>query len=546
MISPTRTRLARPHWTQSDSFPLRASMQHRSRPGAGTAALLAFLAIVLWASKGFTHNLGHAYFAHSISIGIEDGRIDVDYTIEIPSSVIIGEFLYLLRAEDGTTLEEKSRRITETKLSHLRSGLLLLLDGEEVELIEEESLEEKTGLGNYYFFQYRLKLRAEIADHRPEGVVTLINRNYPVRRSVYYTAISAGSGVELTGSNLLKGEGRFMTDPVSGRPWATSQSHRAIRVEWGRKGIFSVFKRPLPSVIDNKTIFKGQSSEGALVGKEGERGRGRIEEESLLGRILTAQRLELRFVLSALAVAIFLGASHALSPGHGKTIVAAYLVGSSGRVGDAVLLGLTVTVTHVASVMALGAAALVASQYIVPEQIIPYLGCFSGLLILAIGAGMLIVRLGGAKGHTHPIQGGSSHHTHRHDHTHDHGGQGEIDRSLSRDGTGSRSLRGLISLGISGGIVPCPTALVILLTAVAFRRILFGMALVVSFSMGLAVVLIAIGIAMVKVRGLASRADRSGRFTSRLPVISACVIMILGFSIAVKSLLDAGIVVINF
>jgi len=520
-------------------------MQHRSRPGAGIAALLAFLAIFLWTSKGFTHNLGNAYFAHSISIEIEEGRIDIDYTVEIPSSVIIGEFLYLLRAEDGTTLEEKSRRITETKLAHLRSGLLLLLDGEELDLMEEESLEEKTGLGNYYFFQYRLKLRAGIAEHRPEGVATLINRNYPGRRSVYYTAISAGSGVELTGSNLLEGEERFITDPVSGRPWATSQNHRAIRVEWGREGIFSVFKRPLPGVIDNETIFELQSSEGALIGKDGESGRGHLEQESLLGRILTAQRLEVRIVLAALAVAIFLGASHALSPGHGKTIVAAYLVGSNGRVRDAVLLGLTVTITHVASVMALGAAALAASQYFVPEQIYPYLGCFSGLLILAIGAGMLIVRLGGEKGHSHPDKGGSSHHTHRHDHAHDHGGHGEFDRPLSRGGSGRRSLRGLISLGISGGIVPCPSALVILLTAVAFRRILFGMALVVSFSMGLAVVLIVIGIAMVKVSGLASRADRSGRFTSRLPVISACVIMILGFSIAVKSLLDAGIVVVN-
>ena len=268
-------------------------------------------------------------------------------------------------------------------------------------------------------------------------------------------------------------------------------------------------------------------------------------EEGLLGRILTAQKLELRFVLAALGVAIFLGASHALSPGHGKTIVAAYLIGSSGRVRDAVLLGLTVTATHVASVMALGAAALAASQYFVPEQIYPYLGCFSGLLILAIGSGMLVVRLGGAKGHTHPAHGGHSHHTQGHDHTHDHGEHGEIDRPPSKDDSGSRSLRGLISLGISGGIVPCPSAMVILLTAVAFRRILFGMALVVSFSMGLAVVLIAIGIAMVKVRALASRADRSGRFISRLPIVSACVIMILGFGIAVKSLLDAGIVAVN-
>lgn len=520
-------------------------MKRRSSPGAIATVLLAFLAILLWVSKGFAHNLGHAYFAHSISIGIEEGQIDIDYTIEIPSSVIIGEFLYLLRAEDGTMLEEKSRRITKTKLSHLRSGLLLLLDGEEVELVEEESLEEKTGLGNYYFFQYRLKLRAEIAEHRPEGVVTLINRNYPGRRSVYYTDISAGSGVELAGSNLLEGEDRFMKDPVSGRPWGTSKNHRAIRVEWGREGIFSAFKGRSTGVIDNETIFERQSSESAPVGKEGESGRGRLMEEGLLGRILTAQKLELRFVLAALGVAIFLGASHALSPGHGKTIVAAYLIGSSGRVRDAVLLGLTVTATHVASVMALGAAALAASQYFVPEQIYPYLGCFSGLLILAIGSGMLVVRLGGAKGHTHPAHGGHSHHTQGHDHTHDHGEHGEIDRPPSKDDSGSRSLRGLISLGISGGIVPCPSAMVILLTAVAFRRILFGMALVVSFSMGLAVVLIAIGIAMVKVRALASRADRSGRFISRLPIVSACVIMILGFGIAVKSLLDAGIVAVN-
>ena len=94
-------------------------------------------------------------------------------------------------------------------------------------------------------------------------------------------------------------------------------------------------------------------------------------------------------------------------------------------------------------------------------------------------------------------------------------------------------------------MVPCPSALVILLTAVAFRRIPFGLALVIFFSLGLAVVLIAIGIAMVKVGGLASRFDRTGGLTARLPVISAGVIMVLGLGIAVKSLLDAGIVSVH-
>jgi len=515
------------------------------RPGIRAVALLLSIAIVIWASEASAHNIGRAYFAHSILIEVQGGRIDIDYTIEIPSSVIFGEFLFLLRADDGTPQEEKSRRVTEKKLSHLRSGLLLLLDGKEIDLVKEEELEEKTGLGNYYFFQYRIKLSGEIGLDQHAGTATLINKNYPGRRSVYYTEVRAGKGVELTASNLLEGEERFFPDPVTGRPWATSENHRAIRIGWRREGLFSIFQSALPNVIDNETLLERQGSDRDPDRKEGESSRDLFEEEGLLSRILMRQRLGLRFVLIALAVATFLGASHALSPGHGKTIVAAYLVGSSGRVRDAVLLGLTVTITHIASVIVLGGGTLAASQFFMPEQIYPYLGCFSGLLIFGIGTVMLIVRLRGGREHTHHMHEGTSYLEHRHIHAHDHDSKDKIDSSHKGDGARRRGLRGLISLGISGGIVPCPSALVILLTAVAFRRILFGMALVVSFSIGLAVVLIAIGIAMVKVRGLASRADRSGSLTSHLPVFSAGVIMILGLSIAVKSLLDAGIIIIN-
>ena len=173
-------------------------------------------------------------------------------------------------------------------------------------------------------------------------------------------------------------------------------------------------------------------------------------------------------VLVSLLLAVFWGAAHALSPGHGKTIVSAYMVGSRGTPWHAALLGLITTATHTAGVFALGGVTLLLSQWIVPDRLYPWLDLTAGLMVVTVGAFVLAARAR----HAHA-------HRHEHHHHHEHG-QG-----------GARSL---VAVGVSGGLLPCPSALVVLLAAISLHRVAFGLLLVVAFSFGLAAAITGVGL----------------------------------------------------
>lgn len=258
------------------------------------------------------------------------------------------------------------------------------------------------------------------------------------------------------------------------------------------------------------------------------------------------QPLTLQLAVVALVVSFVLGGLHALTPGHGKAVVAAYLVGSKGRIIDAVFLGLVVTFTHTFSVIALGVVMLLAESYLVPQDIVPWLSLFSGVLIAGIGAWLLAKNMKqyyGAHGHSHSHGHGHSHshgHAHSHGHHHHHG-----DEHTHSHGPAEVSTRtgfwGLLSLGISGGIVPCVDALVGLLFAISLNKLGWGIVILCAFSLGLAAVLVAIGILMVVAKPFIERFTGEGIWLKRLPIFSAAVVIILGAVLVFKALNDVGI-----
>ena len=310
---------------------------------------------------------------------------------------------------------------------------------------------------------------------------------------------------------------------------------------------------------------------------------------------LINQPLTLQLAIIALVVSFVLGGLHALTPGHGKAIVAAYLVGSKGRVIDAVFLGLVVTFTHTFSVIVLGIVMLVAQES-APDNIVPWLSLFSGVLIVGIGAWLLTRNMkqyyrGGthshADGHQHPHPHDHSHdhdhphaddhdpghdhshdddhghdhdhphaddhdhghdpshdhshdddHGHSHDHalTHSHGGQTHSHAPPERTG-----FWGLLSLGISGGIVPCVDALIGLLFAISLGKLVWGLIILCAFSLGLAAVLVAIGILMVMAKPVIARFTGEGIWLQRLPMISAAVVILLGAILVFKAFNTVGI-----
>jgi ABC-type nickel/cobalt efflux system permease component RcnA len=252
--------------------------------------------------------------------------------------------------------------------------------------------------------------------------------------------------------------------------------------------------------------------------------------------LIQAENLNPWFLFTAALIAIGLGGLHALEPGHGKTIVAAYLVGSKGTARHAVLLGVIVTVSHTIGVFALGAITLYASRYIVPEQLYPWLGALSGITIAGLGCYMLLRRLTGT----------ATDHSHAPGEAHGHWMFWK--RASSNDAESlpspaipapaqSVSMTQLFTLGITGGIIPCPAALIVLLSAFALHRVGLGFFLIVAFSIGLAAVLISFGMAMVYARRFMSRLQVDGPLTKRwLPVASSAFITILGLILAVQSL----------
>jgi ABC-type nickel/cobalt efflux system permease component RcnA len=231
---------------------------------------------------------------------------------------------------------------------------------------------------------------------------------------------------------------------------------------------------------------------------------------SLVGR----SHLSLLVILASLAAALFWGAAHALSPGHGKTIVTAYLVGQRGTPRHAALLGLIVTVTHTVGVFALGLVTLALSQFIVPDRLYPWLNLASGALVVGIGASVFWGRWRHRRAHAH----GHGHHHHH------HGAEADT------------SFRSLLAVGISGGLLPCPSALVVLLAAISLHRVAFGLLLIVAFSVGLALSITGIGLVAVLARRTFRRLSFEGPLVRLLPAASALVILAAGLAMTVRAL----------
>lgn len=242
----------------------------------------------------------------------------------------------------------------------------------------------------------------------------------------------------------------------------------------------------------------------------------------------------------AVLLSLVLGASHAALPGHGKTVIAAYLAGKNGSVRDAVTVGATVTVTHTAGVLVLGLL-ISGSSAIAGESVLAWLGVASGLLVASIGAVLLrsarrtrsmpdepvreLALVGGPRLHapSPPAQGHGHGHGHGHSHGHSHG----YGRS------------GLIGMGIAGGLVPSPSALVVLLGAIALGRTWFGVLLVLGYGVGMAATLTLVGILLVRLRDRFDRLPglrhRLTRLRNWMPTLTATLVLVVGLGLAVRA-----------
>lgn len=303
------------------------------------------------------------------------------------------------------------------------------------------------------------------------------------------------------------------------------------------------------------------SSRGAPIGSGNESTlRGRLFQFVKLGfNHITLERIfksseNPKILFIYLLLAIVIGALHSLSPGHGKALIGAYIIGTKGTITDALTLGGVTALSHTISVLILGVILLIAFNSVVPASLTTYLNAASGLIIVIIGIYMLKQRIRDIRhdSHTHDHHAKVPAHDHEHEHSHhehteythshDNGGEhthaGEQSHQhITMESIQKKGFWSNVMIGISGGMVPCPTALVVLFLAISVKKLALGLLLIVFFSFGLAATLAALGILFAKGSKLIDRYDNN-RIVPKLPVISAGLIVIIGSVILIRSLMN--------
>jgi len=427
--------------------------------------LLALVVALVLPTAAQAHPLGNFTVNRYSGLELSGDRIYVHYVLDLA---------------EIPTLQDGARIRRPGFAGSLRDRLEVRVDGRRTPLrLLESSVEEQPGASGLK----TLRVEAVFEGARRGGAqLAYRDRNFENRTGWREVVVSAERGATIVES----------TAPAHSRSRALTAYPREQLSE--------------PLAVDAATVsYRPGSLPGdpPAVGELGPAERATSGFESLVARDLT-----FGFVLLSLVLAAFWGAAHALEPGHGKAIVAGYLVGARGRPRDALTLGAIVTVSHTIGVFALGLVTLGLSQYIVPDRLYPWLNLLAGLLVVAVGAGILRSRLHDLLHAYLPA----------HDHGHNHEG------------------RGLLGVGISGGIIPCPTALVVLLAAISLHRIGYGLVLILAFSVGLAAAVSCIGLFAVTARRAFARAGFDGRLMRALPMVSALVVVALGVLMTVRAL----------
>ena len=443
------------------------------RSGALAAALLALACVALGRPGGAdAHPLGNFTVNHYAGIELAGDRVYVRFVLDLA---------------EIPTYQEGGRVRAPRYAAEVARELELRLDGMRARLVPvAHGVSSRPGAGGLPTLRFEAVYRA------PRSGTSLEFADHTFRSRIGWREITvtARDGARLVDASV-PAESR--SDELRAYPQALLASPLDVRSARARLVPGSV-PGPPPQLDDRAApVHRGGGFE-ALVAR-GE--------------------LSLSVVVLSLLVAAFWGAAHALTPGHGKALVAGYLIGTRGRPRDAVLLGATVTVTHTAGVFGLGLVTLLLSRFVVPEQLYPWLTLVSGVLVVGVGAAVLRQRLGARRSHTH-------HHHHHHDHDdhrhHDH------------------EPGGILGVGVAAGLLPCPSALVVLLSAMALHRIGFGFALIVAFSLGLAATITGIGLVAVLARRAFSRVSLEGPLVRALPSLSAVAILLVGVVLTVRAL----------
>jgi ABC-type nickel/cobalt efflux system permease component RcnA len=502
---------------------------------ARLAWLVACLAFTGFASliprEAQAHPLGNLTINHYSSLQFTEENARIAYVLDFAEIPTLQQKARLDTDGDGKLSEAEANAYLEAEMPSLVIGLRLRAGDEILPLeVRDRSAEYRPGQGGLPTLRVEVHLMADLPkDWR--GEAHFADRTYENRLGWREIVVKGGSGVAIRNSTV---QAKSVSNELRSYPQDMLSSPPDVR-----ETTFTLAAGG--GSVENETAGRTAERVGTSFGGV----MGRVD------KLVFVERLSAAVVALSMLAAFFWGAALALTPGHGKAVVAAYLIGARGTARHAGILGLTVTLIHTAGVFILGAVTLYLSRYILPEVLYPWLSVASGVLVFLIGLTLLYRHLdkmscGENAGRTHaehthsPGEHSSHHGEHSHGHhTHSHGGHTHTHPPADDSKV---TWRGLVALGVSGGLVPCPAALVLLLGAVSLDGLGFGMVLVLAFSAGLAVVLTGIGLLMIYARKLFERFSFEAKVPRLVPVASASIITLAGIGIALGSLQQTGIV----
>ena len=515
--------------------------------------VLTLLLCFAFVPSALAHPLGNFTVNQYAGLQISREKIVLDYVMDMAEIPAFQEIELLDANENRQPDPEETAGYPAVRCASLQPSLNLSLNQNALPLsLVSSSVEFPVGVGGLPTMRLTCAFEAPINITDNTLALTFQNRVF-ADRLVWQDIVVISDGVTVQGdfssASLSNRLTNYPQDLLTSPP-----AERDLEVEITAAGV--------PAV----SSAQDQSSAPVRPGDVSRR-------DDAFTSLILLEEITLPTLLLALAVSFIWGAMHALTPGHGKTIVGAYLVGSRGTMKHAFYLGLTTTITHTLGVFALGLITLFAAQYIVPETLYPWMSLLSGLFVVGIGINLFVSRFKSSRitlprirpgvrepafapvfEHSHAETSEHSHryvlnpsasrehlhvhdhdrpHVHRHDHTHsDH----------SHMPPEQITWRSLLALGVSGGLIPCPSALVVLLGAIALNKIGFGLVLVLAFSLGLAGALTAIGMLFIYAGRFFERFPSQGRVLRFVPVLSALFVSILGAAIIWKALGEMGII----
>ena len=480
------------------------------------------------ASVVVAHPLGNFTINHFARLEVGTNQIAIHYVVDMAE---IPTFQVLQATDtdgDGSPSPSELNTYLKQVTTEYANGILLTVNGRSMPLESvPKTVTMPPGAGGLPTLRVECDFTGALPTNAPKATQRLRfeDNNHRHRLGWHELVVTPTAGVTLFNSSAF---GNAVTDELKAYPE-------------------DLLTAPLDERVAELSFTNGQvpANTTALLTRDG---RPATPSRDQLAELIAVPEITPTVALLSLLIATALGSLHAFSPGHGKTIVGAYLVGSRATARHAAFLGLTVTITHTIGVFALGLVTLFASHYIVPERLFPILSAISGGIVLAIGLSLFARRLHlaialGKDNHSHHEHYDHEHHDHphheqhHHGHSHDHPHHEHAAVAVTHahvppgtDGT-PVTWNSLLALGISGGLLPCPSALVVFLSAVSLHRVGFGLLLVLAFSLGLAGTLTAIGLVVVYLGSLIKRPLPFKSALRALPVASALAIACIGAAI---------------